>query len=1152
MAVSNVPAGTSTLIAPDTSKTPAGIAAGGSSESISGILIWEDSGIGTQCFSLNQVITLTFNVPIASPTTLSLDNFAVFDSDPSGGLAVSPTLTPGLMGATLTLSVSRTGSFSDPTSTASGSAVWLKNFKVDASIIQAGTFVTATASGTSGQLSTTNSIVAVGAVAAAGPLALSAPTLSFGQQIVGTTSNPQTVQLSNNGTLAVSFTNVASSAGFAQTNTCGTHLDAGSKCSISATFSPQATGSATGTITIQDNATGSPHVIHLDGTGVASPGTPTLTSLTPARVIVGGPDFQLLVQGSNFGPGSTVRVNGSPRATTFVAIDTLKASILASDIATVGSAVITVANTDAVSAASLTVQIVANPLPATRFQYALPHVVQGGGFVTKITLTNLSNSLLDNSLVVFLDQSGSIVSTVPYSIPPLGTIRLTTPVAARFGPAQAPQWAVVGSQTPLGVNLFYELTDSTGKSVLNTVGFNNTTPSTDMAIPVELERPVANGPFNRTVGVAFANMSDTPNQITLQLFNSAGIGATGKYVFQLAPYAQTAIDLANISMFAAAVPSGNWVGTLSIAATQPVSSIALVDDIGPFASTPPVIGRANLRAAEVAGICPSAAELNEINHELTILFESDPTAGALVCRAAEGSLDLTQAQLRAYQALRVLRSVNFDAPLPFSSKRTIYDWLRSAISGIRFRGDITASGCCNSTGLLDISLTSSTPALLTSGWVGPYLSGIDTGLETMAGEIVRFARISEGVVNSCGALDNTIAEVGPWAVAMDWQDFIANHASTFFDDTASGEPTSRYRDIAARQALAYITAGTSKFCTSSGIATVQPRAGVAFGSHTLGDPPLLRSVTVNSTTGTSFSGQTSTITGTNSDDFTIRKDGCDGQSVPPSCVVVVAFQPGSLGSRSAQLNVGSAPVIAVPLSGDGLAATPIPVAPYVYYLPHVITGNGFVTKITLSNQANVNNDVVVQFLTQAGTVAQSTRYAIAGGGALRVATPESTRFGAATTQWVVVGATHPLLANLFFELEDASSKAIINTIGFNSSDQLSSFSFPVEFEPYPNGTPGGRTAGLAMANPLGIENTYVMTLYSASGVAMATSTGKIPAYGQVAIDLALVAEFKSVLPNANFVGSVQVKTTSGRVVTIALEDDFGPFSATPVVAVPLQ
>jgi hypothetical protein len=221
-------------------------------------------------------------------------------------------------------------------------------------------------------------------------------------------------------------------------------------------------------------------------------------------------------------------------------------------------------------------------------------------------------------------------------------------------------------------------------------------------------------------------------------------------------------------------------------------------------------------------------------------------------------------------------------------------------------------------------------------------------------------------------------------------------------------------------------------------------------------------------------------------------------------------------------------------------------------LPHVITGNGFVTKITLSNQANVNNDVVVQFLTQAGTVAQSTRYAIAGGGALRVATPESTRFGAATTQWVVVGATHPLLANLFFELEDASSKAIINTIGFNSSDQLSSFSFPVEFEPYPNGTPGGRTAGLAMANPLGIENTYVMTLYSASGVAMATSTGKIPAYGQVAIDLALVAEFKSVLPNANFVGSVQVKTTSGRVVTIALEDDFGPFSATPVVAVPLQ
>jgi hypothetical protein len=265
----------------------------------------------------------------------------------------------------------------------------------------------------------------------------------------------------------------------------------------------------------------------------------------------------------------------------------------------------------------------------------------------------------------------------------------------------------------------------------------------------------------------------------------------------------------------------------------------------------------------------------------------------------------------------------------------------------------------------------------------------------------------------------------------------------------------------------------------------------------------------------------------------------------------VAFQPTSLGARSAQLSVGSAPSISVPLSGNGVAATPIPVAPYLYYLPHVVTGNGYLTKITLSNQVNLSNDVVVQFLTQAGTVAQSTRYTIAAGGALRIATPESSRFGAGITQWAIVGSTQPLLANLFFEVQD-SSKTIINTVGFNSSDPLTNFSFPVEFEPFANGTPGGRSAGLAMANAFGTDATYTMTLYSSSGTAVASATGKIPAYGQVALDLSTVANFRSVLPNGNFVGSVQVLTTGGRVVAIALEDDFGPFSATPVVAVPLQ
>src|SRR5256886_2215766 len=56
-----------------------------------------------------------------------------------------------------------------------------------------------------------------------------------------------------------------------QTNTCGTSVAAGANCAISVTFTPTATGTRTGAITITDNAAGSPQSVNLTVT-VAAPG----------------------------------------------------------------------------------------------------------------------------------------------------------------------------------------------------------------------------------------------------------------------------------------------------------------------------------------------------------------------------------------------------------------------------------------------------------------------------------------------------------------------------------------------------------------------------------------------------------------------------------------------------------------------------------------------------------------------------------------------------------------------------------------------------------------------------------------------------------------------------------------------------------------
>jgi ASPM-SPD-2-Hydin domain-containing protein len=98
-------------------------------------------------------------------------------------------------------------------------------------------------------------------------VSLSPTSLTFASQAVGTSSAAQTVTLTNTGTASLSISSIVASAQYAQTNTCGSSVAAGANCTISVTFTPSATGSQPGTITVTDNATGSPQTVSLTGTG---------------------------------------------------------------------------------------------------------------------------------------------------------------------------------------------------------------------------------------------------------------------------------------------------------------------------------------------------------------------------------------------------------------------------------------------------------------------------------------------------------------------------------------------------------------------------------------------------------------------------------------------------------------------------------------------------------------------------------------------------------------------------------------------------------------------------------------------------------------------------------------------------------------------
>ncbi len=113
---------------------------------------------------------------------------------------------------------------------------------------------------------------------------LSPATLSFGAQVLNTTSKLLTVTLANGSSTALNLTGIVASGDFAETNTCSATLNAGANCVISVTFTPTAVGIRNGALTITDNSSNSPQAVQLTGIGATSANS---TSVSPTLLSFG-------------------------------------------------------------------------------------------------------------------------------------------------------------------------------------------------------------------------------------------------------------------------------------------------------------------------------------------------------------------------------------------------------------------------------------------------------------------------------------------------------------------------------------------------------------------------------------------------------------------------------------------------------------------------------------------------------------------------------------------------------------------------------------------------------------------------------------------------------------------------------------------------
>ncbi len=236
----------------------------------------------------------------ASPSSLSFASTTVGSASAAQTVTVSNPNTS----AVPVSSVSASGPFSQTNTcgssiAAGGSCTASVTFSPTATGSAAGTLSVAS-SATGSPL--TVALSGTGASATGSALTASPSSVSFASTTVGSASAAQTVTVSNPNTSAVSVSSVSASGPFSQTNTCGSSIAAGGSCTASVTFTPTATGSAAGTLSVASNAAGSPLAVALSGTGASATGnalTASPSSVAFASTTVGSASAAQTVTVSN-------------------------------------------------------------------------------------------------------------------------------------------------------------------------------------------------------------------------------------------------------------------------------------------------------------------------------------------------------------------------------------------------------------------------------------------------------------------------------------------------------------------------------------------------------------------------------------------------------------------------------------------------------------------------------------------------------------------------------------------------------------------------------------------------------------------------------------------------------------------------------------
>lgn len=216
-------------------------------------------------------------------------------------------------------------------------------------------------------------------------------------------------------------------------------------------------------------------------------------------------------------------------------------------------------------------------VPSSPFQTIIPHTAFGGGYLTRLFITNLASTA--NAITVDrLTQSGVLVESTAATLTPASTVLMTPSQAERAGDLTV-RSVVIGSQEPISASVLFDCCSS-GTDVNTAVGVLGQATATSFGAPFVFQREVEPAQPLLVQGMAIANRGNSTNLVTIRLLDAMGTQVSSDTLSPIPALGQTAFTVSELPSAQAQLTARNsFLGALQITGTQPFAPV-IVGNLG--------------------------------------------------------------------------------------------------------------------------------------------------------------------------------------------------------------------------------------------------------------------------------------------------------------------------------------------------------------------------------------------------------------------------------------------------------------------------------------------------------------------------------------------------------------------------------------------